>query len=287
LWLLIDGSTDKGPDIVSAIKDSRIRLIHQENQGVSAARNKGIAEAKYDLIAFLDADDEWHPQFIEEILNLKSKYPMCDVYATNYFYKESDKVLFKTIINGLPANQSDGVIKDYFIVCANSDPLLWTSAVCVNKQAITKIGGFPIGIKSGEDLLTWAKLACVYKIAYTTKSLSYFWSEITSDKKPRVPEIPDIVGYDLETLALSISNNDRSSIFKYISLWHRMRANSFIRLAMRKEAIHEIKEILKHNKLSVTVWTYMIFLFVPTKVLNVLYRHTKSKRRKLISNNQY
>jgi len=110
-----DGSTDKGPDIVSAIKDSRIRLIHQENQGVSAARNKGIAEAKYDLIAFLDADDEWHPQFIEEILNLKSKYPMCDVYATNYFYKESDKVLFKTIINGLPANQSDGVIKDILL----------------------------------------------------------------------------------------------------------------------------------------------------------------------------
>ena len=54
-----DGSTDNSTIEVEKIKDSRIRLIHQENAGVSAARNKGIEEAKYELIAFLDADDEW------------------------------------------------------------------------------------------------------------------------------------------------------------------------------------------------------------------------------------
>ena len=54
-----DGSTDNSTIEVEKIKDSRIRLIHQENAGVSAARNKGIEEAKYELIALLDADDEW------------------------------------------------------------------------------------------------------------------------------------------------------------------------------------------------------------------------------------
>lgn len=54
-----DGSTDNSLSEVSKISDSRIRLICQENKGVSAARNRGIQEAKSDYIAFLDADDEW------------------------------------------------------------------------------------------------------------------------------------------------------------------------------------------------------------------------------------
>ncbi len=58
-----DGSTDKSAEVVKSFPDPRIRLIQQENAGVSAARNRGIEEAKAELIAFLDADDEWTPIF--------------------------------------------------------------------------------------------------------------------------------------------------------------------------------------------------------------------------------
>ena len=58
-----DGSTDKSAEIVQNIKDPRIRLINQKNAGVSAARNRGIQEAKYEYIAFLDADDFWEKIF--------------------------------------------------------------------------------------------------------------------------------------------------------------------------------------------------------------------------------
>ena len=83
-WELIvvdNGSTDDGGRHVEAIKDSRIRLIRQENKGVSMARNRGVEEATCDYIAFLDADDEWKPLFLEQSLSLQKEYPECDLYA--------------------------------------------------------------------------------------------------------------------------------------------------------------------------------------------------------------
>lgn len=63
-----DGSTDRSREIIEAARTSSSRkftLIQQKNQGVSSARNAGIRAATEDLIAFLDADDLWHPQKLE------------------------------------------------------------------------------------------------------------------------------------------------------------------------------------------------------------------------------
>ena len=79
-----DGSTDYSVAEAGKVQDDRIRLIHQQNAGVSAARNRGIEEAKGELIAFLDADDEWSPEYLFTQYHLYQKYPQCDVFACNY-----------------------------------------------------------------------------------------------------------------------------------------------------------------------------------------------------------
>lgn len=71
-----DGSTDGSGAILDeyAAKDSRFRVFHQPNAGVSAARNRGLDEAKGEWICFLDADDLWHERFLDVFVTGMRKY---------------------------------------------------------------------------------------------------------------------------------------------------------------------------------------------------------------------
>jgi glycosyltransferase involved in cell wall biosynthesis len=242
LLVVNDGSTDKGPEIVRAIEDNRIRVLDQPNSGVSAARNRGIEEAKSDLITFLDADDEWDKDFLETIMNLRNKFSMCEVFATSYWFSNPEGHRRKAVIRNLPEGPWEGTLTGYFAVAAKSDPPLWTSAVGVTKRAITSVGGFPIGIHSGEDLLTWAKLAANYDIAYANRPCAVHWNPQTvSDRPGRVPQNPDIVGVELVHLMKDTPTPRTEGIKAYIGLWHQMRAVIYVQLGDRKNAFDELK----------------------------------------------
>ena len=70
-----DGSTDETHDIVSRMKDVRMRYVYQENHGLSAARNRGILSANAPIIALLDSDDQWEPTFLERMLECLDCHP--------------------------------------------------------------------------------------------------------------------------------------------------------------------------------------------------------------------
>ena len=74
LIVVDDGSTDEGPRIVEAFNDLPIHLIRQENAGPGAARNRGLELAQGELVAFLDADDEWLPNYLSENVRLLDEY---------------------------------------------------------------------------------------------------------------------------------------------------------------------------------------------------------------------
>ena len=78
-----DGSTDGSATMVRAINDPRVQLLEIENSGVSMARNTGITAAKYNWIAFLDADDRWAPTFLEEMVQAIEDYPNEKIFATS------------------------------------------------------------------------------------------------------------------------------------------------------------------------------------------------------------
>jgi glycosyltransferase involved in cell wall biosynthesis len=79
-----DGSSDGGLDIVRAIGDPRLILIRQVNAGVSVARNRGIAAASGDWIAFLDADDWLHPALLSGLSQAHDVCPEADIVAAGF-----------------------------------------------------------------------------------------------------------------------------------------------------------------------------------------------------------
>lgn len=78
-----DGSTDKTEEIINEIKDPRVRLIIQKNQGACSARNTGIDAASGDYIAFQDSDDEWMPNKLDAQMQIFSKEVGADVVFCN------------------------------------------------------------------------------------------------------------------------------------------------------------------------------------------------------------
>lgn len=157
-----DGSTDNSTGIVESISDDRIKIIYQQNQGVSAARNCGIKEAKYEWVAFLDGDDLWELNHLEEITKMMDIFPNEKVYVTSFEYSDKRK-MFRH-----PRENSIFKIDDYF-KDALKERLMWTSIVVINKGCFTKIGYFNVSLNRGEDLDLWARLAREYKIIKSTK----------------------------------------------------------------------------------------------------------------------
>lgn len=260
-----DGSTDCSVEKVEKVTDSRIHLIHQSNTGVSAARNRGIEEAKGEFIAFLDADDEWTPCYLEKQYELAQKYPECGVFACNYEFIDRQKKVSSTIIRKLPFEGEDGILSNYFEVASCSHPPLWTSAVMVRRNVIQSVGGFPVGIKSGEDLLTWARLAVNEEIAYSKLPYVIFNIEgySVSEKPKRIPAEQDIVGLELKAL---LKAHPSKGLRLYNALWHKMRSSIYLRLRMRKKSIWEALISIKYNPLNYKLYIYILLNLFPVKI---------------------
>lgn len=215
-----DGSSDEGAELVERIDDARIRLIRQANAGVSAARNRGIEAAQGTLIAFLDADDEWTPEFLETVVRLHANYPASGAYATAYTIIQGDGSAIVPSLVNIPPTPWEGLLDNYF---RSSLPInkklfskikscmqfhfgepVWSSAVAVKKSVFQEIGGFALGEPQGEDLDMWGRIAIKYPIAYSSKPCSVYHNEVSPYRRV-VKELP-FVRYVREAEAKGIIN---------------------------------------------------------------------------------
>lgn len=178
-WELIvvdDGSTDGGGDIVTAIADPRIRLVQQENAGVSAARNRGASLSTAPYITFLDADDWWEPTFLEEMAGLVERHPGAGIYGTGYWIVKNGRRRLAPI--GVEEGFAEGEI-NYCRVYAQTLCMPLTSiTVCIPRMVFDEAGGFPLGITLGEDFLLWLHIALKHKTVLLNKPLANYNQDV-------------------------------------------------------------------------------------------------------------
>lgn len=185
LVIVDDGSEDDSAEIaVKSIKGRlNCRLIRQENQGVSMARNNGVAVSQGDYFCFLDADDWWEPTFLEEMAKLIQEFPEAGIYGTNYTIVNETKRKTRIARIGVEEGFEKGYINYCQAYAKTMYMPLWTGAVCVPRRVFEEMKGFPKGIKLGEDFLLWIRIALKYKVAFLNKALAFYNQDVeTSDR---------------------------------------------------------------------------------------------------------
>ena len=170
ILIINDGSTDKSEEKVLNFNDNRIRYFSKENEGVSATRNLGIERANGEIIAFLDADDYWYPNHLQNLFQLYNQFPECGLYCTNYERFYNTNKIVKPFFVAIPEFSWKGIVKDFF-KSSYIDRIAWTSAVAIPKIVFNKVGCFDtkITLGAGEDTHLWLRIALKYKVAFDTE----------------------------------------------------------------------------------------------------------------------
>jgi glycosyltransferase involved in cell wall biosynthesis len=158
LIVVDDGSTDNTPEVLGAYCGV-IKVFRQENKGVSAARNRGIAEASGRFIAFLDSDDLWFPQKLSRQVEFFNTTPDALICQTEEVW----------IRNGVRVNpkkrhkKPSGMIFEPSLALCLVSP----SAVMIRRSLLEVVGNFDETLPACEDYDLWLRISCrfpVYRI---------------------------------------------------------------------------------------------------------------------------
>jgi len=218
-----DGSTDNTAEIIKKYGD-KVRYLYQNSAGAGVARNTGIAAAKREWIAFLDADDQWLPDKLRLQTELLARNPELQWCATNYTQTDGVRSApsispsaIKTVLAGRD------YIENYFVEATKDRCRIWTTTVVVHNSVFSKIGGFDPQFLRGQDTDMWWRIAHLYpQIGYIAEptAIAYFDLEISILNTRR--------------LSTKSGRNARIMMKKHLKLANQCRDSEVFRMFAKK-----------------------------------------------------
>jgi len=181
-----DGSTDRTPAIVERYRSRGVRLVRQENRGSSEARNRGIAETRGSLIAFLDCDDLWAPEKTEQQAQQLIDHPEVGLVTCDTWWWDAQADQLE--VRPLRCGATQSAIRRRLAV---RNYLGNPSGVMVRRSAVEMVGVFDPAEIHAEDWELWRRIASRFKVSILRSPLMVYRANPYSLTRRQGDERPD------------------------------------------------------------------------------------------------
>jgi hypothetical protein len=185
-----DGSTDGSAEVVEAMNMPLVRLVRQQNGGVSAARNRAMTLAHGEWVALLDGDDCWESGYLANVERMIASYPFAAAIGTGFVVDDGKRL----VAGNTPT--TEGVV-DFFTE-SMSRYVLIPSATVLRREVALALGGFPEGMRMGEDQYLWTKLARTSQVVFSPERLVVY--SRVADNRSAAIYTPEQTQFSLEEL---------------------------------------------------------------------------------------
>lgn len=263
IWKLVvvdDGSTDNTKEVVASFNDPRISYIYQENAERSVARNKGIAHSTGDWICFLDSDDEYQPDYLQELAKfIENQKPSPGLIATGLITQQG-QITKKKAFLALQKNVLEEIGSKFLI----------PTQVCVHRSVLEK-DQFDVRFRLWEDTHLWLRIAAQYPVyqieEYTAiQNLHEHGTVVQGMKKIR---LKDVVQY---VTAIQDLRDNQTALFEGQLPQHYFNRYIDSKYRMYLYQARQNKQFLVASQIWINAWQHRPSLYLlmelPKIILN-------------------
>lgn len=240
LIIVDDGSNDNTKDMITKIDDSRLSYIYQTNQGVSKARNTGLAQAKGEFICFLDSDDRFRKEKLEITYDYIKNYPDYKIFHTEEIWYRRGTILTQKVEHKKPSGR---VFAQALRLCCIS-----ISTVAVNHEVFTELGNFDISMPACEDYDFWLRVTNKYPVFLIPEYLTIKEGGYPDQQSSKYPAMDKFRIYALNKII-----NSGNLLAKDYALAQEelsRKADIYIAGALKRGKLDEVKNLEKYARKS-------------------------------------
>ncbi len=254
-----DGSTDDTRDVVSGfILNENFKYYYQDNKGQASARNLGIKLSTGEYVAFLDADDYWHPNKISKqldlmLLNNSKGFCFCDFYEI----KDGNRKYYSQ-------NPGDSFLIDILMALKSVLP----STILIKREVLNRIGFFneKSNLRYIEDIDFIIRLAASEEFVYLPEALVFYQSSIGKGGCDRLARFIDLI----ELYSIKHSNLIEGN-YKKASIQYRFLGSGFIKTNRIGRGRKYLLKSLRYNYFNLLSGLYFLISIFGSNFFNFIF----------------